>query len=112
MQANVKDWKPGCPLCGADVRDARTFGGAECDNGCRLQVVYDLEADTDPDGVCCYFCMDDHPQPEYHRGEAFLASAAHTPWDGNANYVCTDHLDRDAVVQRGGVFGHIVRDGP
>lgn len=34
----------------------------------------------------------------YAKGEVFLAGPRHTPHNGEANFVCRNHLDRDAVV--------------
>ena len=34
----------------------------------------------------------------YRRGTAFLAGPEHTPYDGNANYVCARHLDPEVNV--------------
>lgn len=45
--------------------------------------------------VGCYHCGGNET---YRRGEAFLAGPGHTPYDGNANYICRAHLDADAVV--------------
>ena len=58
-------------------------------------VVYHLEPDEE---VACYFCQLERHHRLYKQGEAFLAGAGHSPLDGNANYVCEDHLDSDAVV--------------
>jgi hypothetical protein len=49
--------------------------------------------------VGCYFCIEEGNHVSYGRGEAFLASAGHSPLDGNANYVCKRHLDDDTVVR-------------
>ncbi len=57
--------------------------------------VYELNAD---DEVGCYFCMEDGKHATYRRGEAYLAGPGHTPYNGEANYVCKQHLDADAVI--------------
>lgn len=51
--------------------------------------------------VECYFCQkEQNGKPNrYKRGEAFLATAAHSPCDANANYICKEHLDDDAVIE-------------
>lgn len=50
--------------------------------------------------VCCYFCREEQVcSPLYKRGEAYLALAGHSPLDGNAHYVCKEHLDHDAVIR-------------
>jgi hypothetical protein len=56
--------------------------------------VYGLEPH---EKVHCYFCLKQHNQALYGPGEAYLCGAGHSPLDGNANYVCTGHLDEDAV---------------
>lgn len=48
--------------------------------------------------VHCYSCMRANNYALYRRGEAFLAEAGHSPCDGNANFICRDHLDDDAVI--------------
>ena len=48
--------------------------------------------------VCCYFCLQERERRVYGRGEAFLAGAAHSPCDGNANYVCREHLDPNVEI--------------
>ena len=53
--------------------------------------VFELEPD---DEVSCIFCRGG----TFRRGEAYLAGAGHSPYNGNANYVCREHLDEDAVV--------------
>lgn len=45
--------------------------------------------------VCCVHCRDG---TTYRRGGAYLAGPGHTPYNANANYVCRDHLDADAMV--------------
>ena len=51
--------------------------------------------------VGCYFCQKDFPlnRKLYKRGEAFLAGAGHSPFNANANYICKEHLDNDAVIE-------------
>lgn len=50
--------------------------------------------------VSCYFCRKEMVSaPLYKRGEAYLATAGHSPLDGNAHYICKDHLDHDAVIR-------------
>jgi len=50
--------------------------------------------DLDPgERVGCKLCGKWNPEEGYGFGEAFLAGAGHPPWDGNANYICRDHLD-------------------
>ena len=58
-------------------------------------VVYDIE---DRDEVGCYHCIAQGCHDSYRRGEAFLAGPGHSPLDGNANYICRQHLDSDAVI--------------
>ena len=55
-------------------------------------IVFELEPD---DEVSCVFCTRGET---YRRGEAFLAGPGHSPYDGNANYVCRNHLDSDTVI--------------
>jgi hypothetical protein len=57
--------------------------------------VFDLE---DGEVVGCYFCMRAGCHDDHGKGSAFLAGPDHSPYDGNANYVCIDHLDEDAVL--------------
>lgn len=59
--------------------------------------VYDLE---DGEEVTCYFCSLDNYERQgfYKKGEAYLAGPGHSPMDGNANYICKDHLDFDAII--------------
>lgn len=56
-------------------------------------IVWQLEAGEQ---VSCVYCS---PEKAYARGEAFLCGPDHSPLDGNANYVCKDHLDSDAVIR-------------
>lgn len=65
--------------------------------------VYDLEND---EMVGCYFCMRVGDHRTYRAGEAFLAGPGHSPCDANANYICMDHLDEDAVLHRDGQSFH------
>lgn len=60
------------------------------------------------DDVCCIYCPRDLT---YRRGEAFLAGAGHSPYDGNANYVCRDHLDSDAVIYDPVTHADVPREG-
>lgn len=56
---------------------------------------------TDEGEVACAICRlgrEIVPEPYYKKGEAFLAGAGHSPYDGNANYICKDHLDPDAII--------------
>lgn len=50
--------------------------------------------------VECYFCQQEnnHAPKSYRRGEAFLAGAGHSPFNGQANYICKAHLDDDVVI--------------
>lgn len=48
--------------------------------------------------VSCYYCMNGREYRLYRRGEAFLCGADHSPYDGNANYICKEHLEPDAVI--------------
>jgi hypothetical protein len=48
--------------------------------------------------VSCYYCILDRENVTYRRGEAVLADAGHPPYDGNANYICLNHLDRTTVI--------------
>lgn len=58
--------------------------------------VYELDIG---DEVCCAHCMSGtHNYPTYKRGEAYLAGPGHSPYNGEANYVCREHLDKDAVI--------------
>jgi hypothetical protein len=57
--------------------------------------VFNLEPGQE---VACFFCLENGNHRGYTFGEAFLAGADHTPYDGNANYVCKTHLDDDAVI--------------
>ena len=55
------------------------------------------------DEVSCYYCMGVSGPlfgdvEHYRRGEAVLAEAGHPPYDGNANYICLVHLNRDVVI--------------
>ena len=54
--------------------------------------VFELEPGEE---VYCFFCGGDDT---FKRGGAFLAGPTHSPLNGNANYVCRNHLDRDAVI--------------
>lgn len=58
--------------------------------------------------VGCYICMlDPHLRSHtYHRGEAFLCGPGHTPCNGDANYICMEHLDDDVTMRRDGVDAH------
>jgi len=47
----------------------------------------------DRDEVECVICRSFRDHTAYKKGEAFLVGAAHPPYDGNANYVCKEHLD-------------------
>lgn len=58
-------------------------------------IVFDLSEDEE---VGCYFCIADGSSNSYRKGQAYLAGPAHSPCDGNANFVCKDHLDADAVI--------------
>ena len=44
---------------------------------------------TEDDGGYCYYC---------HKYTPLLAGPSHSPYDGNANYICEDCLDFDAVI--------------
>lgn len=57
--------------------------------------VYDLEPGQE---VGCYFCMQQGCHDRYVKGQAFLAGPDHSPYDGNANYICTRHLDEDVAL--------------
>lgn len=59
--------------------------------------VYHLQEGEEVD---CAHCISAkiYPYRVYTRGQAFLAGPNHTPWDGNANYICRDHLDEDATI--------------
>lgn len=48
--------------------------------------------------VGCYFCMQNSVYTDYIRGEAYLVDAGHPPCDGNANYVCKEHLNPETVI--------------
>jgi len=58
--------------------------------------VYEL-AEGEQD-VGCYHCIAQGCDDRYGKGQAFLAGPGHTPLDGNANYICREHLDADAVI--------------
>lgn len=60
--------------------------------------VFDLE---EGEQVGCYYCMRQNCHDSYGKGQAFLAGPGHSPCDGNANYICMDHLDNDAVLPSG-----------
>lgn len=51
--------------------------------------------------VSCYFCMRDGEYASYVRGEAVLAGPEHPPYDGNANFICLNHLTADTVIYDG-----------
>lgn len=51
--------------------------------------------------VSCCFCIRDGEYASYTRGEAVLAGPEHPPYDGNANYICLDHLTADTVIYDG-----------
>ncbi len=59
--------------------------------------VYELEVG---DVVSCYFCIQHGKHHSYRRGEAYLCSpgSPSNPGSRNANYVCKNHLDRNAIV--------------
>lgn len=57
--------------------------------------VYPLE---DGEAVTGYHCLRAGNDRRYRKGEAFLAGAGHSPCDANANYICRQHLDPDAVI--------------
>lgn len=59
-------------------------------------VVYELTKEDE--GCICYFCAFKRNHKEYERGEAYLAGPAHSPRDGNSNYICKNHLDHDAAI--------------
>ena len=63
-----------------------------------INEVYDLEENEQ---VGCYYCMKQNCHDSYNKGQAFLAGPGHSPCDGNANYMCMDHLDGDAVLPSG-----------
>ena len=62
-----------------------------------VPTVYALELN---ERVGCYYCMErpastrfgKHPYG-YRRGVAYLAGPEHSPCDGNANYICVEHLE-------------------
>ncbi len=59
--------------------------------------VFDLdEGQQEP----CRHCLDGtHGEVKrYAKGEAFLAGPGHTPYNGEPNFICREHLDRDAVI--------------
>lgn len=65
--------------------------------------------------VICEICSecgtDEKGNPiMYRKGEAFLAGAAHTPYNGEANFICKDHLDKDAVIVDSVTFSVVSRD--
>lgn len=57
--------------------------------------VYSLDPGEE---VGCYWCIQAGEHRSYGRGEAFLAEAGHSPHNGEANYICRDHLESDAVI--------------
>lgn len=61
----------------------------------RVNEVFQLD---DDDVVSCYHCTSQGDHTTYKMGQAFLAGPGHTPYDGNANYICRGHLDADAVI--------------
>ncbi len=60
-------------------------------------IAYELE---EGDQVSCYFCMNENngDQNTYGKGDAYLCESGCPPFDGNANYVCKDHLDPDIII--------------
>lgn len=52
----------------------------------------------DGDEVCCYHCLSQGDRTTHKKGEAFLAGPGHTPYNAEANYICREHLDADAVI--------------
>lgn len=58
-------------------------------------IVFDLD---DDEAVACLVCQHQGIHTSYRKGEAYLAGPAHTPCDGNANFICKQHLDSDAVI--------------
>jgi len=57
--------------------------------------VFDLDEGEE---VCCYYCLESHDYTQYVKGQAFLAGPDHPPCDGNANYICKEHLHPSAVI--------------
>ncbi len=55
---------------------------------------------TDREEVSCYFCMQDTARRgrSYRKGEAYLCGAEHSPCNGNSNYICKAHLDKDVEI--------------
>jgi len=51
--------------------------------------------------VGCYFCQKNNDFTMYGRDQAYLASAEHRPYDGNANFVCVFHLEERVNVYDG-----------
>ena len=43
----------------------------------------------------CYFCEKNEPE---EGKRVYLCDPAHTPCNGEPNYVCEDHLDSDADI--------------
>jgi hypothetical protein len=60
-----------------------------------LNDVYELNSG---DEVSCVHCVSVGDHTTYRRGQAYLAGPGHTPYNGEANYVCREHLDKDAVI--------------
>jgi hypothetical protein len=81
----------------ATIIEARNNEGNQImpDGAQRIKSVFDLEEGEE---VGCYFCDQQGLTKDFKKGEAFLAGPDHSPHDGDANYICRAHLDRDAVI--------------
>ena len=69
----------------------------------KVKFVNEVFTIKDGQEVMCRKCgihdLDEKANPKvYRKGEVFLAGAAHTPYNGKANFICKDHLDKDAVI--------------
>ena len=61
--------------------------------------------------ICCKCDTDEKGDPIMRRkGEAFLAGAAHTPYNAGANYICKDHLDKDVIIVDSVTFSVVHRN--
>ena len=64
-----------------------------------LKEVYDLD---EGEVVGCYYCMREHRNDsKYRKGQAWLCGAGLGPLNAEANYICLDHIDNDAIMPDG-----------
>ncbi len=57
-----------------------------------------VEVFHDPDNSWCICCDGSPDWPDAEDNDCFLCGADHSPLNGEANYFCRAHLDRDAVI--------------